>query len=99
MIKKTRTSFGDSEIAYGGEDLGSCENYPQGVLIFDQIKILRQKIDWLVSSLSSKPTISDILKHLLQGSACAVSNESFYPITKIGLCVWMISIPDRTECI
>ena len=32
MIHKIRTSFGDSDITYGGEDIGDWENFPQGVL-------------------------------------------------------------------
>ena len=32
MIHKIRTAFGDSEISFGGEDIGDWENFPQGVL-------------------------------------------------------------------
>ena len=32
MTHKIRTAFGDSSISYGGDDIGSWENYPQGVL-------------------------------------------------------------------
>ena len=32
MIHKVRTSFGDSEISFGGEGIGDWENFPQGVL-------------------------------------------------------------------
>ena len=32
MIHRIRTVYGDSEISYGGEDMGSWENFPQGVL-------------------------------------------------------------------
>lgn len=32
MIHKIRTVYGDSEISYGGEDIGDWENFPQGVL-------------------------------------------------------------------
>ena len=31
-IHKIRTSFGDSEISFGGEEMGEWENFPQGVL-------------------------------------------------------------------
>ena len=32
MIHKIRTAFGDSDITYGGDDIGDWWNYPQGVL-------------------------------------------------------------------
>ena len=32
MIHMIRTAFGDSDITYGGEDIGDWENQPQGVL-------------------------------------------------------------------
>ena len=32
MIHKIRTVYGDSDISYGGEDIGDWVNYPQGVL-------------------------------------------------------------------
>ena len=32
MIHRIRTAFGDSDITYGGEDIGNWENKPQGVL-------------------------------------------------------------------
>ena len=32
MIHRIKTIYGESEITYGGEDLGNWENYPQGVL-------------------------------------------------------------------
>ena len=32
MEHRIRTAYGDSDITYGGNDLGDCENYPQGVL-------------------------------------------------------------------
>ena len=32
MTHIIRTSFGDSDLTYGGEDIGDWENYPQGVL-------------------------------------------------------------------
>ena len=32
MIHKIRTTYGDSEITYGGDDLGAFSHYPQGVL-------------------------------------------------------------------
>ena len=32
MIHKIRTVYGDSDISYGGEDIGDWENFPQGVL-------------------------------------------------------------------
>ena len=32
MIHRIRTYFGDSELTYGGDDIGVWQNYPQGVL-------------------------------------------------------------------
>ena len=32
MIHKIRTAFGDSDITYGGDNMGAWENFPQGVL-------------------------------------------------------------------
>ena len=32
MIHRIHTTFGDSDLVYGCEDIGSWENYPQGVL-------------------------------------------------------------------
>ena len=32
MIHRIRTAFGDSDITYGGKDIGNWENEPQGVL-------------------------------------------------------------------
>ena len=32
MIHKIRTVYGDSDLTYGGEDIGDWENFPQGVL-------------------------------------------------------------------
>lgn len=32
MIHRIRTAFGESEITYGGEELGDWQNHPQGVL-------------------------------------------------------------------
>ena len=32
MTHRIRTVYGDSEISYGGEDMGSWENFSQGVL-------------------------------------------------------------------
>ena len=32
MVHQIRTMYGDSEITYGGDDIGDWNNYPQGVL-------------------------------------------------------------------
>ena len=32
MIHRSRTTYGDSEISYGGDDIGKWEKFPQGVL-------------------------------------------------------------------
>ena len=32
MIHRIRTVYGDSDLTYGGEDMGCWENFPQGVL-------------------------------------------------------------------
>ena len=32
MVHRIRSAFGDSELTYGGDDIGDWENYPQGVL-------------------------------------------------------------------
>ena len=31
MTHIIRTSFGDSDLTYGGNDIGDCENYPKGL--------------------------------------------------------------------
>ena len=68
-------------------------------MLFEQIKILRPKIDWFMSSLSSTFTTSKLLRYLLQGSDYDVSDGSFYPITKRVSRTRIISTPDGTELI
>ena len=42
---------------------------------------------------------SKLLTSLLDGTALAVSDGSFFPVQKFGSCGWIISSPDDTEWI
>ena len=46
MIHRIRTVYGDSKISYGGEDMGSWEIFPQGLLQGNASK----RISWLYVS-------------------------------------------------
>ncbi len=37
MIHRIKTIYGESEITYGGDELGNSENYPQGVMQVDSL--------------------------------------------------------------
>ena len=66
------------------------------VLKYDQIKIHKPKINWFMTLVSSSPTTTNLLHHLVHGTAYGVSDGSFYPNTRTGSCAWIISTPDGT---
>eukprot|EP00979_Chaetoceros_neogracilis_P010571 scaffold2501_cov164-Chaetoceros_neogracile.AAC.1 len=52
-----------------------------------------------MSHLTSSPSISDLLQAIRDGTALAVSDGSFYPLTRIGAAAWIITTPDQKEWI
>ena len=69
------------------------------VLHFGQIQVETPKINWFMDNLSCSTSTNQLLCHILQGSAIAVSDGSFFPNDKIGSCAWVVSTPDGTEFI
>ena len=56
----------------------------QDTITFDAISITKPSIDWFFHHLSSSPTTTQLLHHLLEGSAYAVSDGSFFPGSLVG---------------
>ena len=50
-------------------------------------------------NLSSSHTTNRLLQHLIEGSAYAVSDGSFFPDSLVGAAAWIISSPDGLEWI
>ena len=52
-----------------------------------------------MDNLSFSHSTDQLLCHILQGSALAVSDGSFYPDDNIGSCAWVVSTPDGSQYI
>ena len=69
------------------------------VLVFDIITVSVPKIQWFMSSLSSSPTTSILLDHIVKGTKVGVSDGSYFPTSQTGSCAWIISTPNGQEYI
>jgi len=72
---------------------------PPQVLKFGAIRIRKPEISWFAKSISSSRHTNHLLLHILKGSAFAISDGSFFPISQTGSCAWIISTPDGSEWI
>ena len=72
---------------------------PQDMLTFGSISIEPPSISWFMDNISSSNTTDHLLTHLLQGTAIAVSDGSYFPLHKVGACAWIVSTPDGSEFI
>ena len=66
---------------------------------YDAITIEWPDLDWFMDNISHTTSTTKLLASILDGSALAVSDGSFYPIQKVGSCGWIISSDDGTEWI
>ena len=49
--------------------------------------------------MTSSPSTTNLLRHLSNGTACGVSDGSYYPDKKVGSCAWILSTPASQEWI
>ena len=68
-------------------------------LVFDKITIISPKVHWFMDKISSSLSTANLLKHIQEGTTYGVSDGSFYPQTRTGSCIWIISTLDGTEYI
>lgn len=52
------------------------------------------KIKLFLSHLQKSQSIVSLNKHILKGTAVAVSDGSYYPHSQVGAYAWIISSPD-----
>ena len=55
------------------------------------------KLDWFNSHISCSESTNILKTCILNSLALVVSDESYYPIEKVGACAWNISTPDGKE--
>ena len=66
---------------------------------FDAIQVAKPKLDWFFQHFDSSCSTSNLLAHIIAGTAIAVSDGSFYEEYNIGACGWIIATPDAEEWI
>ena len=69
------------------------------MLKFGAVRVKKPQLNWFTKHISSSRHTNHLLTHILQGSAYAISDGSFFPNTKTGSCAWILSTPDGTEWI
>eukprot|EP00979_Chaetoceros_neogracilis_P010569 scaffold2500_cov172-Chaetoceros_neogracile.AAC.2 len=69
------------------------------MILLGQYSIPQPPLAWTMSHLTSSPSISDLLQAIRDGTPLAVSDGSFYPLTRIGAAAWIITTPDQKEWI
>jgi hypothetical protein len=66
---------------------------------FDTITIQQPSIRWFHKYLESTPQTHILRQHLLEGTAIAVSDGSYFPDEDVGACAWIIATPDGAQWI
>jgi len=64
-----------------------------------QFSIPKPTLAWTMAHLDSSTTITNLIQSIRDGTALAVSDGSFYPLSRIGAAAWIISTPDQSEWI
>ena len=64
-----------------------------------QFSLPQLPLAWTMAHLNSSPTITNLLQSIQDGTALAVSDGSFYPLSRIGAAAWIITTPDQSEWI
>ena len=63
------------------------------------VPFIRPKEDWFLHNLQHSASTDLLWDHLLQGSAVAVSDGSYYPDDSVGACAWKLATPCRSQWI
>ena len=96
IIKTTKTTLHVISSSIQSPEVQTTESE---ILILDKVEIITPKINWFMNTTSSTPSTSNLLNHLVQGTAYAVNDSSFYLITQKGACAWIMSTSDGFEWI
>ena len=65
----------------------------------DSISITTPKIDWFINNIQSSRPTSHLKECIINGSVLAVSDGSYFPLTKTGSCTCIISTPSGQKWI
>lgn len=57
------------------------------------------KIDWFMKDVQTSTTTIHLRDSIINGTAIAVRDGSFFPLEKVGSCAWIVSSPDGAEWI
>ena len=66
---------------------------------FDSLFLSEPKIDWFMKDIQSSPFTFLLRKSIINGSALAVSDGYYFPLTKTGACAWIVFTPDGRQWI
>ena len=66
---------------------------------YDVVSFTKPPLDWFMHRIQSTRCTSKLLTSLLNGSALAVSDGSYFPNERVGACAWIISSSDGSEWI
>ena len=68
--------------------------------MFDKIVVNQPAIDWFMYFLKSSSTsTTSLLNHLKFGTVVEVSDGSYYPHNRVGVCAWIVATPNYKEWI
>ena len=62
-----------------------------------EITMKNPKLDWFETHMSCSATTSKLRENIISDKALTVSGGSYYPLIEVGVCAWIISIPDGKE--
>ena len=57
------------------------------------------QIDWFMKNIKSSKSTTHLKECIINVSALAVSDGSFFPLTNTGSCAWIIATPDGQKWI
>ena len=69
------------------------------IIQYDAVSFHQPKINWFMDRVQSSIQTTKLHNSLMEGSALAISDGSFFPIERVGACPWIIASSDGIEWI
>ena len=63
------------------------------------IELSTPKIDWFMKGINSSENTEYLKECILKGTAIAVSDGSYFPLERVGVCAWIVASNDGSEWI
>ena len=68
-------------------------------MVYDAVTLSSPKIDWFMKDIQTSTSTHQLYQSIKEGTALAVSDGSFPPLTKTGTCAWIVSTQNGEEWI